>query len=277
MANEGKLAAQWKSAGIEEGDLVLVQSSLMNTFLRFQRAHGQWLTAHQVLDSFLDAVGDTGTLLFPLFNYDFTRKVPFDIRSTPSHMGDLTEAARTHPDAVRTGHPIYSFAVIGAQSSEFKDVDNYSGHGEDSPFAMLLDRGGKIAALNLPDSKSMTFYHYVEETLQVDYRYLKPFTGDYTDAAGRTTERTYALFVRDLERRVLTHVDPAGELMWEEGLYQGHRWNEGHGLRTIRADAMFDFVASLISHGRAEGLLMRFEGRPVPTPAFARRKAVASH
>ena len=264
MAIHGRLMEYWRSAGLESGDLVLVQSSLMNTFIKFHRTYRHWLTPRQVLDSFLAAVGDSGTLLFPLFNYDFTKKIPFDIRSTPSHMGDLTEAARKHPAAVRTGHPIYSFAAIGADASVFQGVDNYSGHGEDSPFGMLLERGGKIAALNLPDSQSMTFYHYVEEMLGVDYRYLKQFTGDYTDSSGERTERTYALFVRDLERGTITHVDPAGELMWQEGLYRGDRWNEGHGLRTIRSEDMFEFVAGIIGQGREEGLLVRFEKQPQP-------------
>lgn len=56
----------------------------------------------------------SGTLLFPSFNFEFTESVPFDIKTTPSHMGALTEAARMHSQAIRTGHPIYSFAAIGA-------------------------------------------------------------------------------------------------------------------------------------------------------------------
>lgn len=270
----GPLVESWRSAGLEPGDLVLVQSSLMKTFIKFHRSHGRWLSPREVLDSFLATVGDNGTLLLPLFNYDFTRGVPFDMRTTTSHMGVLTEAARMHPAAVRTGHPIYSFAAIGADAGAFREVDNYSGHGEDSPFAMVLELGGKIAALNLPDSQSMTFYHYVEETVGVGYRFLKEFTGRYTNMTGETSERSYALFVRDLARGTVTHVDPAGELMWEKGLYRGNRWNVGHGLRTVRAEAMFDFVANIIDHGREEGLLVRFEhqARPPHSKALVTRR-----
>ena len=76
------------------------------------------------VQSFLDAVGAEGTVLFPLFNFGFSNGEPFDIRNTPSKMGKLTEAARLHPDAVRTGHPVYSFAVIGAKADRFKGIDN---------------------------------------------------------------------------------------------------------------------------------------------------------
>jgi aminoglycoside 3-N-acetyltransferase len=68
------------------------------------------------------------------------------------------------------------------------------------------------------------------------------------------------LFVRNLERGVRTWVDPAGEQLWQAGLYTGDRPQTGSGLRTIRANSMYDFVADLIRAGKAEGLLYRIEG-----------------
>ena len=62
--------------------------------------------------------------MFPLFNFDFTSGVQFDIRTSKSHMGALTEEARNHPNAVRTGHPIYSFCAIGKHASKFESLDN---------------------------------------------------------------------------------------------------------------------------------------------------------
>jgi aminoglycoside 3-N-acetyltransferase len=248
----------WKRSGIQEGDTVLIHSSLTKT-LRDLRNRGIETSAELILDSFLDAVGSSGTLLLPLFNFSFTKGVSFDIRGTPSQMGALTEAARRRPGAVRTGHPIYSFAAIGAKAGRFNGVDNFSGYGSDSPFAILRELDGKIAILDLPDQRSMTFYHHVEEMHNVPYRYHKTFTGDYTDAEGAKEHRTYGLFVRDIERGVCTHVDPAGELSWENGLYTGYRPGEGTRLRVISARRMFDFVSNLIVSGRAEGLLYKVD------------------
>ena len=59
------------------------------------------------------------------------------MRNTKSQMGSLTEAARNHPNSVRTGHPIYSFCAIGKHASKFKMLDNVSGYGADSPFGIL--------------------------------------------------------------------------------------------------------------------------------------------
>lgn len=242
------LAQNWRKCGIHPGDVVLVHSSLKRTL----QTHNT--TPQAVMESFLEAVGPDGTVLFPLFNFDFTKGVPFDIRSTPSQMGALTEAARLHPDALRSGHPIYSFAIIGPQAQKF-NVDNFSGYGPDSPFAILRQLDGKIGVLDLEDQNSMTFYHHIEEMHGVPYRFHKKFTGQYTDANGVTSERTYGLFVRDLDKGVTTDVNPMGEILWEKGLYHGDRPKRGIGLRTISANAMYDAVSEVIKAGRALGLL----------------------
>ncbi|TDA70079.1 MAG: hypothetical protein D9V47_03140 [Clostridia bacterium] len=62
------------------------------------------------------------------------------------------------------GHPIYSFAVIGALSERFHGVDNFSGNGAGSPFGILCELDGKIAVLDLDDQNSMTFYHHIEQS-----------------------------------------------------------------------------------------------------------------
>ena len=241
-----ELAMEWRSAGLERGDSVLIHSSLKRTCKRTN------LTPEQVLDSFLEAVGPSGTLLLPLFNFSFTKGVPFDIRSTTSEMGKLTEAARSRSGAVRSGHPIYSFAVVGFHARQFA-VDNFSGYGLDSPFGILTRLDGKIAVLDLDDQNSMTYYHHVEECVGAPYRHHKTFTAPYTDAKGVTTERTYGLFVRN--DGVKTAVNPMGELLWELGHWKGFRHGEGCGLRVIRALDCYRESASVIRSGKADGLL----------------------
>jgi aminoglycoside 3-N-acetyltransferase len=248
------LTNEWREAGVSEGDLLLVHSNIKRTFRRGLK-EGAKVTPTEILTSLINAVGTNGTLLIPLFNFDFAKGVPFDLRTTPSHMGALTEAARLHPLAIRTGHPMYSFAAIGANSSWFREINNFSGYGSDSPFAVLRQMKGKIGILDLSDQLSMTFYHHVEEMCSVDYRYHKTFTGKYKDEAGHTEERTYGLFVRDLARGIKTHVEPTGNQLWASGLYKGFKPNQGCGLRTVESNKLFDFVADIIKSGRAEGLL----------------------
>lgn len=251
------LADEWCKSGVSKGDTLLLHSNIKRTLVRL-RAQGVKFLPEHVLESFKRALSDDGTLILPLFNFDFTTKKHFDLRNTPSQMGALSEIGRLSQNSVRTGHPIYSFAVLGRNAELFRNVDNQSGYGENSPFAQLKELDGKVAALDLEDQDSMTFYHYVEEMNRVDYRYFKEFSGTYIDSKGSESMKTYKLFVRDLERDVRTHVNPAGELMWKQGLYSGDKPGVASGLRTIRARDMYEFVARLIKEGKAEGLLFRY-------------------
>lgn len=250
------LSEQWRLNGVRDGSILLIHSNINRT-LRNLKRQGLPASPDVILDSLIAAVGDAGTLLLPLFNFDFTKGLQFDIRSTPSQMGALTEAGRMRSEAVRTGHPIYSFAAIGAQASLFEGIDNVSGYSEESPFGILRRQGGDIAVLDLPDVSSMTFYHHVEEVCAVDYRYYKEFSGPYVDQRGPIADKTYTLFVRDIDRGIETDVDPMGELLWHKGHYSGNRPREGSGMRVISAPILFDETETVIRAGKAEGLLYR--------------------
>ncbi|MFC6380704.1 AAC(3) family N-acetyltransferase [Psychrobacter glacincola] len=254
-----ELALEWRKSGVKEGDTLLIHSSIKGVFKKYLKL-GIRLSAEDILDSFISAVGESGTLLFPTFNYDFTKGVAFDINTTPSHMGALTEAARNHPNAIRTGHPIHSFVVIGAQSNKFKDVNNFSSFGADSPLGLLHEMGGKIAVLNMPEKGSMTFYHYIEEMCEVDYRYHKVFTGSYIDSLGVIELRDYGMYVRYLDRGIKHNSNPAGELMWSEGLYYGSRPYEGFGLRVVSATDAYDFISNIIKTRGAHNIIYELEG-----------------
>lgn len=254
------LADEWCKCAIAEGDTLLVHSRSSRILRRMRRECSE-TTPNHLLQSFLQALGPRGTLVLPLFKFDFSESVPFDIRSTPSKMGVLTEAGRNWPGAVRTGHPMFSFAAIGREAPRFENVANYSGFGQDSPFAIVHRLGGKIAVLDLPENDSMTFYHYVEEMEKVDYRYYKTFRGSYTGWNGITTDREFAMYVRHREKKFIVHsqVDPMGEYLWKQGLYSGCRPNEGCGLRVISAPALFDATSKIIRSGKANGMLYLIE------------------
>lgn len=249
------LAKRWEDSKINSGDILLLHSSMRRTILENRELDDFSLAS--VLDSFLYILGNNGTLLLPLFNFDYCNRTPFDIRSTPSHMGALTEMARTHSDAIRTWHPVYSFAVIGKYANDFKNLRNTSAYGNDSPFALLRSLDGKIGVIDLPDQNSMTFYHHVEECMQVPYRYYKDFEGKYTDNLGVETNKTFQIYVRDLESGVETFVEPMQEYLWEHELYNGNRPMQGNGLRTISASILFEQTSHIIQQDRAENMLYR--------------------
>jgi aminoglycoside 3-N-acetyltransferase len=252
-----ELAEEWRKSGVCRGDILMIHSSLRRTLQKYQ-AQDKEISPQIVLESFIEAVGSLGTLLFPLFNYDFTKGIPFDIRHTPSQMGALSEMARLYPRAIRTEHPICSFAVIGAESKRFEHINNYSGWGKDSPFATILEMDGKVALL---DCLNATMIHHAEEMCEVPYRYHKDFTGKYTDINGETSERTYSFFVRDIENGVINHLYPIKDLLVESGIYKGGQTNSGNFLKVGSARDIFDFVTEVIKSGNTENMFYRIEGK----------------
>ena len=249
-----ELAKKWRDCGLLDGDTVVLHSDVRRILLHYNRLNQhktkgkeKILSVTDIFASFLNAVGKSGTLIIPLFNFDFSsKKTPFDIKNTPSQMGVLSEYARKRDDYLRTKNPVYSFAIFGKNKKYFESLDLYSALGKDSVFSRLIELDGKIAILRLPDKNSMTFYHHVEEMHNVPYRIRKSFTGLYIDANGKEKKETISLFVRDLDKGVQTLVDPVGELMWDQGLYVGEKFNQGHGLRTVSAVKMYKFVSKII-------------------------------
>jgi len=246
-----KLAKHWNKCGVEQGDVLLVHSSLKQLMLKIKDIYNTQINPKVVYDSFKLALGTNGTLILPLFNFDFPKTCFFDINSTPSQMGALTEIGRTNISSTRTGHPIYSFSIEGKYSNKFNNIDNYSGYGSDSPFAKIKELNGKIAILGLPDQHSMTSYHFVEEQNLVDYRYFKEFKGTYIDKERNSKEKTYALYVRDLDKGVKTDVNRMMDFLWKNGFYKGEKYDEGFGLRTINFNEFYNQTEKIIKEGNA--------------------------
>ena len=253
------LANKWYESGVYKGDVLLVHSSLLSILKKASSELDVKVSPLMVYNSLIQAVGDSGTLLIPTFNFSFPKTHFFDILTTKSRMGILSEIARNDPNSVRTGHPIYSFAVSGKLSNQFKNIDNKSGYGMDSPFALLKELNGKIAIIGLSDQYSMTSYHFVEECNKVEYRYFKDFEGDYIDKNGVSSRKTYSLFVRKLEDGVETEVNRAMDYLWEKKLYKGDKYNEGYEMRTIKFSEFFDAIDSIIKRGKAINYLYRIK------------------
>lgn len=248
-----ELVATWRAAGIEDGNVVLVHSSLKPTILRC-REKGMDCTPTDILESFIAAVGQKGTLLLPTFNINVQPLVRFDIRHSPSKMGIVTEIARQREDFLRTRHPVLSFAVHGRLARDFERCDDYTGIGHQSVFARLHVEDGLIAILNLRENDSMSFYHHVERTLGVDYRWTIDFEAEVTDGQG-CYRRKHGFYARKRDDGVVTSVDRMGERLWQQGCYCGDRWNEGSGLRTIRAHDVFRHTVEVIRDGEAKSYL----------------------
>lgn len=141
--------------GLGEGHLVQVHSSLSS----FGYVEGG---AEAVVDALIAAVGPTGTVMVPTFNHG--QAEIFDVNSTPSVNGAITEALRKRPQAKRSVHPTHPYAAIGPMAEwltgEHLELDTFD---RNSPLGKLADKGGWVLLLGV-GMNSNTAAH-VGETL----------------------------------------------------------------------------------------------------------------
>ncbi|MDE2815797.1 MAG: AAC(3) family N-acetyltransferase [Chloroflexota bacterium] len=105
-----------REVGVQCGDTVMFHSSLSSL---------GWVVggADTVIDGFLDAVGPEGTVAVPTLCRmpDGERHLTFDrwnIETSVSCVGRITEVLRHRPDAIRSDHGTHSVSAIGPRARE---------------------------------------------------------------------------------------------------------------------------------------------------------------
>jgi aminoglycoside 3-N-acetyltransferase len=232
-----KLVEGFRELGVNEGDTLLVHSS----YKSFGEVDGGPQTVIRALEAALGTEGG-GTLIMPTFNFDFNKGVPWDVRTTPSKMGVLTELVRLDPRAKRVFHPFYSFAILGKYAEMLGSLRYKSSYERNSVFGKLRDLDGKIMVIGLSYTNSMTFFHHIEQMEGVDYRFLKQFTGEVTDENGNTYTDTFEMLVRDIDKGVITEVDPMGALMEQAGVIRSAKIGEAD-VKLMKANEVYEFTA----------------------------------
>jgi len=140
--------------GLKAGDRVMVHSSLSS----IGHVEGG---APTVLQAILDVLGPAGMLMVPTFTHSSCEY--FDPLLSPSLNGVITEAARSHPGAVRSLHPTHAVTVIGADAEELVEDDLDRGAlGRDCALDRLIKKGGYVLLLGV-DHRTNSSIHIGED------------------------------------------------------------------------------------------------------------------
>ena len=187
---------KFSELGISEGNVLLVHNSLLNFGIPTDVKINE--VPSQIFNSLNTAIGLSGTIAVPAFNFDFCKGSPFNRQETPSkNMGVFSEYVRKFPNAERSYHPMQSIAVVGSQINNIIENDTESSFNIDGPFDKLRKLDGKILLLGA-DFNSVSMIHWVEEKYEVPYRYWKTFNGTYIDK-NDNYNKSYKMYVRSLE------------------------------------------------------------------------------
>jgi len=138
-----------------------------------------------------------GTIIVPSFTYSATKGEVFDVHNTPSAVGLFSEKFRLLDGVQRSQHPIFSICALGKCADYFTSARVDDCFGEGTFFDRVYNQNVKIVTLGCALERA-TFVHYVEQKLNISYRYFKNFTAKVLNSG---TENNFDIcyFVRDLK------------------------------------------------------------------------------
>lgn len=236
--------------GLKKGDKVYVTSDVKELLYCLMH-HDDETDLSVLIDGIIDIIGEEGTLVFPTFNWSFCSGTPYDYYKTPCKTGSLGKIALKRNDFRRTQHPIYSFAVWGADQKIMCEMNNKSSFGNDSPFAFMVDNGYKNLFIDKDLQHSFVFVHYVEQSVgHIPYRYLKDFTAEYTDENGVTNVRTYDMNVRELDMDVENVIYAFEDEFIEKGIMNRFYINDIE-YKIIELKDAYPIIAEDVRHNRS--------------------------
>ena len=235
-----------RDLGLREGDCVLMHSSLSS----FGYVEGG---ADAVIDALLGVIGDTGTAMVPNIpvtwrsgetHEDYLAREPvFDVRTTPSGVGKITEVFRRRPDARRSLSACHSVAAIGARRdwilAGHEDCSGSTGPG--TPYWKNCQIGGKVLLIGVTQSRNTTI-HTIEETAAPEvFLTREAFRSKVIDRAGET----HTLNTRAHTPGIPRHFERIEPLLAGEGALTTETIGRST-LRLVDAGALFRIGVELL-------------------------------
>lgn len=159
--------------GVKKGDRLFVTSG-------FASLNSNGYTPLDVIHLLQELVGEDGTLMLPYYpplnSTEWARKdMVFDMNTTKSGMGILTNVFKAMPEVVMSVHPTKAVCVWGKDAEYFANGHELSTtpYYWDSPYGKFLKAGSKSLGLGV---KNIPLMHAVEDILSEEGIY---YAGKY--------------------------------------------------------------------------------------------------
>jgi len=192
--------------GLKRGDKIMVTSSILSTLINLKN-NKLFFTPLDIIKTLIDIVGKNGTLLFPVFNWDFCKGYDYHYKKTKSLSGALGNIALNLKNFKRTKNPIYSFAVFGKEANKICNMPHRDCFSLNSPFGYIIKNNGKNLFIGIDYTGGFTPAHVAEQAVKVSYRFFKKFTGYCIYEKNKKTKKTFSMYVRKLSLNVMTGIN----------------------------------------------------------------------
>ena len=175
------------SIHLNPSGLIRLGDSIGNRFSRFNQ--------------FINTIKDLGgNIAIPSYSYSFVgKKETFDMKNTPSYLGNISEFLRNSNPEIRSCDPNFSYLMYGVFfDSRHQKVHEYETFGLGSLIDDIFKANGYLCAIG-GVLEHLTELHYIENILGVGYRFNKIFFGKTIDLNGLEHSQSVKYFCRDLK------------------------------------------------------------------------------
>jgi len=182
-------------------DLMFVHSDLLKASFFVEKSNDRRELLNRHMDN-IDFLASGCSLWFPTFNYDFPKINEFNLKSTPSQVGPLSEFFRLNKALWRSCDPVFSVAGTG-DDWRFKDLaEEMTAFDSFSFLARLYERNALLLFYGA-DFTAATALHLAESMSGGPlYRYDKIFVGE-CHTADRTATIRYTYPVRPMGMKLV--------------------------------------------------------------------------
>lgn len=191
-----KFTKPLKSLGLKKNDIVFVHSDLS----KLSSKNNVIDICEDLFNSISGIIGKESSLIVPTFTYEnFNKNRIFNNIETFSETGIFSEFIRLKKNSKRTNHPLFSLSGVGNNLDLiFKNVNRKS-TGKGSPFERMLKFNVKILHIDIQLINACTFLHFIEEQMNVPYRYSKYFNYEIINEQKKKITLEYENYVRMTE------------------------------------------------------------------------------
>lgn len=173
-----------RKLGVRQGDILCVWSDITKILAQIDER-----PAKTLLDGFVQAVGESGTILVPTFTRTSMiwakKKCPDFTPRTLPYTGMFPMMIMRTPGAIRSTHPTHSFAALGPHAAALLK-DHGPGSSCFEPFRVLVEEDGLMVSIDIPDVPGMPSIHLAQYELGLSQRHWLRFFQrcSYVDADG---------------------------------------------------------------------------------------------
>jgi aminoglycoside 3-N-acetyltransferase len=207
-------------SGVRQGDVLMVHSALH----RLGLLNGVAIDSmcEKIFDTFIEYLGDKGTLLVPSFYYEYARfGTPWDKATSPASksVGGFTQYATARNDKVRSLNPIFSVSGFGYNADNICGGGSAAAFGTDSPWDRMTSFDAKILSFGRPNFIPGTYLCYILQRYGVPYMYNKLYETECTTNGAPIPQKATA-FVRYLDYDLEWDQVKFAKLVYERQLAQ---------------------------------------------------------